>query len=198
VTGPVTLWRRRAPPSEEERESLGFRGRGGTGTTRAIETSKPLGPRADPSPGDTHMTTRPFLAPFAAALALGALPALAQHGGHDHAQHGESHKRAAKASAGQGVAEGQVENGVRVVEIAVTEDGFVPARIKANKGEKVRFVVTRKTNRTCGREIVMADHGVNQPLPLDKAVTVEFTPKKSGELRFACAMNHVTGVVLVP
>jgi plastocyanin len=144
------------------------------------------------------MTTRPFLAPIAAALALGALPALAQHAGHDHAEHGEVQKRAAKATAGHGIVEGKVEKGVRVVEIAVTEDGFEPSKIKAHKGEKVRFVVTRKTNRTCAKEIVIAEHGVNQPLPLDQAVTVEFTPKKPGEIRFACGMNHVAGVVFIP
>lgn len=145
------------------------------------------------------MTIRPILAPLAAALALGALPALAQHAGHDHGgHHAEAMKRAEKASAAQPPAEGKVEKGVRVVEIAVTEDGFVPSKIKAQKGEKVRLDLTRKTNRTCAREIVMADHGVNRKLPLDETVSVEFTPARSGQLRFACAMNHIAGVVLVP
>jgi plastocyanin domain-containing protein len=139
----------------------------------------------------------PFL-PAAAALALFAAPALAQHGGHDHGsmpmsmQHGES---SGTASA---IAEGTVKNGVRTVTIAVTDSGFEPAKVKALKGEKVRLVVTRKTNSTCAKEIVVKDFGVNQPLPLDKAVTVEFTPAKSGEIRFACAMGHVSGVVFVP
>ena len=45
---------------------------------------------------------------------------------------------------------------------------------------------------------MIKDHGINAPLPLDKPVTVEFTPKKSGEIRYACGMNHVSGVVFVP
>jgi len=139
------------------------------------------------------MTTPRLIAAVAAALALGASPALAQHAGHG--MHADAQ---ASAAAAHGIAEGRLENGVRVVEVAVTEDGFVPSKVKANKGEKVRFLVTRKTDSTCAKEIVIADQGVNQPLPLGKTVAVEFTPTRSGEIRYACGMNHVAGVVFVP
>lgn len=33
---------------------------------------------------------------------------------------------------------------------------------------------------------------------VDEPVTVEFTPTKSGEASYACAMGHVRGVVFVP
>jgi plastocyanin len=143
------------------------------------------------------MTTKSFLLPAVAALALGAAPALAQHAGHEHgSMHGDPQHGA--ASTNQGIAEGAVKNGVRTVEVAVTENGFEPSRIKANKGEKVRLVVTRKTDSTCAKEIVIKDRGINQPLPLHKAVAVEFTPTKSGEIRYACGMDHVSGVVFIP
>jgi plastocyanin domain-containing protein len=29
-------------------------------------------------------------------------------------------------------------------------------------------------------------------------VTVEFTPAKSGEIRYACGMGHITGIVFIP
>jgi plastocyanin len=133
-----------------------------------------------------------------AVLALGASTALAQHAGQGHDMHADAQARAKSAAAAHGIAEGRLENGVRVVEVSVTEDGFVPSKVKANKGEKVRFLVTRKTDSTCAKEIVIADQGVNQPLPLGKTVTVEFTPTRSGEIRYACGMNHVAGVVFVP
>lgn len=133
----------------------------------------------------------------AAALALSASPARAQHGGHDH---GAATEKAQSAAAKAGIAEGTLKNGVRTVEMEVTEDGFVPAKIKASKGEKLRLVITRKTDRTCATEIVIKDQGasVNQPLPLGKPVTVEVTPKSSGEIKYACGMGHITGVVFVP
>jgi plastocyanin domain-containing protein len=70
--------------------------------------------------------------------------------------------------------------------------------VKAKKGEKLRLVVTRKTDRTCAKEIVVKDHGIEKELPLDKPVTVEFTPAKSGEIRYACGMGHITGIVFIP
>jgi plastocyanin domain-containing protein len=127
-----------------------------------------------------------------AALVLYAAPTLAQQ---DHAamQH-----KAEGAAAKAGIAEGTVKNGVRTVEMQVTEDGFVPAKIKANKGEKLRLVITRKTDRTCAKEIVIKEAGINTPLPLEKKVTVDVTPKKSGELKYACGMDMITGIIFVP
>jgi plastocyanin domain-containing protein len=123
------------------------------------------------------MRSTRFLLPSTAALAL-ALAAPA---------------RAADAPP----AMGKLENGVRTVEMAVTENGFEPSKVSVNKGEKVRLVVTRKTDSTCATEIVIEDQGVNAELPLGKAVAVEFTPKKSGEIHYACGMGHVNGVVFV-
>jgi plastocyanin len=145
------------------------------------------------------MIVKSFLLPAAAALGFAATPALAQqHSGHDHgSKHGAQHA-AAKGSAAHGIAEGTVKNGVRVVEMAVTDDGFEPSKVKAKKGEKVRFVITRKTDSTCAKEIVIKAHGIDQPLPLNEPVTVEFTPTKSGEIRYACGMDHISGVVFIP
>jgi plastocyanin domain-containing protein len=90
-----------------------------------------------------------------------------------------------------------VQEAGQAIEISVTGEGFVPARIKVKKGQLVRLVVTRKTERTCATEIVIRDQGINQKLPLDKPVTVEFTPSKSGQLRYACGMDMISGVIVV-
>ncbi len=83
------------------------------------------------------------------------------------------------------------------VAVKVTMDGFEPARIPAVKGKPVTLVVTRTTDRTCATEIVVKEYGINTPLPLNKPVTVTFTPKKAGEVKFACAMDMIGGVVVV-
>jgi plastocyanin len=94
-------------------------------------------------------------------------------------------------------AQAEAKNAAKTVEIAVTSDGFTPADIKVKAGETVKLVVTRKTDRTCAKEIVIRDLGVNQPLPLDKPVTVEITPKKPGTIRYACAMDMIAGTITV-
>lgn len=136
------------------------------------------------------MKTRNLLFPAAAALALWGAPSLAQHMP-DHSQHPTNPPSTR-------IAEGVVKNGVRVVEMEVTGDGFVPARVKVKKGEKVRLLVTRKTDRTCATEIVIADQKINTPLPLNQQVKVDLVAKNSGEIHYACAMGHISGVIFVP
>jgi plastocyanin domain-containing protein len=83
------------------------------------------------------------------------------------------------------------------VEVKVTSEGWVPDRIQARAGEPLTLVVTRTTEKTCATEIVVRDYGINARLPLGKPVTVTFTPKKAGEVRFACGMDMITGVIVV-
>ena len=85
---------------------------------------------------------------------------------------------------------------VQVIEMSVTEDGFVPAQVKVKAGQPVKLVITRKTDRTCAKEIVIKDFGVNRSLPLNQAVEVTFTPNKAGSFRYACGMDMIAGVII--
>jgi len=85
----------------------------------------------------------------------------------------------------------------RRVEVSITKKGFEPDKITAKKGKPLRLVVTRRTDQTCAKEIVIADAGLRKELPLDQPVTIDFTPTKNGELRYACGMNMISGVVVV-
>lgn len=85
----------------------------------------------------------------------------------------------------------------KTVEVTVTNKGFEPARIEANKGEKLTLKITRKAKHSCATEITMPSEKINKKLPLNETVTVEFTPKKKGELAFGCAMDHMIGGVIV-
>jgi plastocyanin domain-containing protein len=84
----------------------------------------------------------------------------------------------------------------RTIALTVTE-GFVPAMIKVKKGEPLTLIVTRKSDDTCAREIVIKDAGIRAKLPLNKPVTVNLTPTKSGELKYSCGMGMVGGVLSV-
>ena len=83
------------------------------------------------------------------------------------------------------------------IAITVTEKGFEPAVVHVAAGQPVRLLVTRKTDRTCAKEFVMAEHNINQPLPLDQPVEITFTPGKAGELRYACGMDMFSGKIVV-
>lgn len=83
------------------------------------------------------------------------------------------------------------------VKIAVTKKGYEPWRVQARKDVPLTLVFTRTTDETCATEIVLPEYGINQKLPLDQSVTVTFTPTRTGELRYACAMNMFQGVIEV-
>jgi len=88
------------------------------------------------------------------------------------------------------------KKGGQTVEMKVTDKGFEPANVAVKKGEPVTLVITRTTEKTCATEIVIDDYGVNTKLPLNKAVTVSFTPNKAGDLQYGCAMGKMIGGVL--
>lgn len=135
---------------------------------------------------------------LAALPLITAAPALAceEHARQsEHSAHGGTAKAAAPTQ--KPASAPAAKNGVNTVELAVTSKGFEPANVKVKAGQPVRLVVTRKTDKTCATEIVVADLGINQPLPLDTPVTVEFTPSESGTLRYACAMDHISGLVTI-
>jgi plastocyanin domain-containing protein len=82
------------------------------------------------------------------------------------------------------------------VQMTITDKGFEPQNIRVKKGEPVILTITRKTDATCATEIVIDDPKVNTKLPLNQAVTVTFTPQKSGKLKYGCAMNKMIGGVI--
>ena len=82
------------------------------------------------------------------------------------------------------------------IDVAVTEAGFEPARIAAKAGKPLTMAITRKTDRTCAREILFAGQDGKTELPLNKTVEVTYTPKASGEVKFGCAMGMMVGGVL--
>ena len=85
----------------------------------------------------------------------------------------------------------------KTVEMSVTEKGFEPDKVTVKKGEPVHLVVTRKTDKTCATEIAIKDLNIKKELPLDKAVAIDFTPQKTGDITYACGMDMISGVLTV-
>ena len=83
------------------------------------------------------------------------------------------------------------------VTLYVTSKGFVPANVHVPAGKPVTLRVTRKTDKTCATELVMAAKDIHQALPLNETVEITFTPDAPGELRYACGMDMIAGVITV-
>lgn len=85
----------------------------------------------------------------------------------------------------------------KVVELQVTEDGFVPSQLTVKAGQPVTFRVVRKTDETCATEILIEGTDIKKPLPLNEAVEVAWTPPaQAGKVKFGCAMDMMIGGTL--
>ena len=85
----------------------------------------------------------------------------------------------------------------KTIEVSVTDNGFEPQRITAKKGQPLRLVITRKTDHTCAKEVQIKDAGISKKLPLNVPVEIELTPGKSGQLRYACGMDMISGLLVI-
>jgi plastocyanin domain-containing protein len=88
-------------------------------------------------------------------------------------------------------------SGPQTVKVAVTDGGFQPRQFNVREGHPVTLLVTRKTDATCVKELVIEGTDVRRPLPLNQEVAVTITPEKKGELHYSCAMGMVTGTMNV-
>ncbi len=86
------------------------------------------------------------------------------------------------------------------VTISVTPRGFEPARITVTRGAPMVLAFTRKTEATCAKSVTLElgdGTRVTRELPLDKTVEIAATFAKAGELRYACSMDMIRGVLVV-
>ena len=86
----------------------------------------------------------------------------------------------------------------RVVEIKVTDAGFVPREVRAKKGQPITLVFFRITDRTCITAIdVPAEKVKGLELPLNKPVRLTITPQKAGVEAFHCSAMAMGGGKIV-
>ena len=88
----------------------------------------------------------------------------------------------------------------RRIDISVTELGFSPDKIAVKKDEAISLVFTRKTDKTCAKDVIIQvsdKEKIQKTLPLNTPVTIQTKFAKPGDIRFACGMNMVSGVIQV-
>ena len=85
---------------------------------------------------------------------------------------------------------GNLDNGVRVIQMKAFQFGFDPNPVIVNEGEKVKLVVT-STDVTHGFSI--AEFGVNVKLFPGRPSIIDFTADKSGTYTFYCSVPCGSG-----
>ncbi|HEY0429035.1 MAG TPA: cupredoxin domain-containing protein [Pyrinomonadaceae bacterium] len=86
---------------------------------------------------------------------------------------------------------------VQNIRINLTEKGYRPTNFRLKRGIPARLTFVRQIEDECGKEIVIPAYQIRRELPLNKPVTVSFTPRKAGTFGFACGMNMLKGKIIV-
>ncbi|MEK6321860.1 MAG: efflux RND transporter periplasmic adaptor subunit [Acidobacteriota bacterium] len=91
----------------------------------------------------------------------------------------------------------EVEAGVQVATVTVTENGYEPDTIKLKVGTLARVTFVRATEATCGTAVVIPEFKIKRDLPLKEPVVIDFTPGKRGVFNFTCGMGMLQGKIIV-
>lgn len=85
---------------------------------------------------------------------------------------------------------------INAIDITV-KGGYTPNTISIQKGKTTKITFLRKDTSSCLEEVVLGDFKIRKYLPLNKKVTIEVTPEKTGEYDFTCGMNMFHGKIIV-
>jgi len=79
----------------------------------------------------------------------------------------------------------------------IVEGGYNPEVISIPKGKLTKINFKRLDPTDCLGEVVLGDFKIRRELPLNKSVSIEITPQKSGEFVYSCGMNMYHGKIIV-
>ncbi len=85
----------------------------------------------------------------------------------------------------------------KTVRVTVGKNGFSPSTINVEEGFPLTLIFKRTSKQSCGDKVVFPSLNLTKNLPVGKAVTVKFTPDKTGEIAFTCGMNMFKGSIVV-
>ncbi|NCN07907.1 hypothetical protein GW933_04485 [Candidatus Falkowbacteria bacterium] len=82
--------------------------------------------------------------------------------------------------------------------IRMTQDGggYTPNVLTVKVGQPVKWIINSTNPFTCASSLMMRDYGINVGLKKGENI-IEFTPTKTGEIKFSCTMGMYTGKFIV-
>ena len=90
----------------------------------------------------------------------------------------------------------QTSGGTQEITVIVN-GGYAPDRIEIVKDQPVRLLFKREEDNPCTEKVVLGQWNIVRDLPQGQTVSVEFTPRETGQFPFHCAMNMVRGILIV-
>lgn len=91
---------------------------------------------------------------------------------------------------------GRVASKYPEVQIAVTDRGFEPDRALVPRGQPVTLVITRRTDQTCAKDILIPALDLKRDLPLNRSVQIDIPAGVADSLGYSCGMEMLSGVIV--
>ena len=91
----------------------------------------------------------------------------------------------------------ETQNQTQTARVTITAKGFEPSSISLRPKVPVQITFLRQIKETCATSVVMPDYKIDRELPLNEAVTIEFTPTKTGDVAFMCGMKMYRAKLVV-
>ena len=79
----------------------------------------------------------------------------------------------------------------------IVKGGYSPSVISIPKDKTTTINFIRRDPSSCLEEVVLSDFKIRKYLPLNKKVTIDITPQKTGTYNFECGMNMFHGKIIV-
>jgi len=90
----------------------------------------------------------------------------------------------------------KISNGIQEINMIQTHKGYSPNLLVVKKNIPVKLTVSSKNNATCASYLVIEEYGVRRFLELGDNL-IEFTPTKTGDIKFSCGMGMHPGIIRV-
>ncbi|MBI2459569.1 MAG: sulfite exporter TauE/SafE family protein [Parcubacteria group bacterium] len=86
-----------------------------------------------------------------------------------------------------------MENGVQVVRMTQTGNGYSPNSFTIKQGVPVKWIIDAQSQFSCTSGMVMPKYNIRKNLTLGENI-IEFTPAETGSIPFSCSMGMYSGV----
>ncbi len=100
------------------------------------------------------------------------------------------------AASPAGAGNSNIVNGVQEINMDVDASGYSPNSFVIKKGVPTKWNVNVKQLTGCNSELVVNDYNINKNLKQGLNI-IEFTPDKTGTVRFSCGMGMLRGSFIV-
>ena len=91
----------------------------------------------------------------------------------------------------------EANSGPHVARLSVSESGFSPLSVEARRGQPLTLLVTRVSEASCAKEIMIPAARIRRSLPAHQEVTITFTPMERGSMQYTCCDDMAGGTINV-